>query len=137
MKAETKRSLEAFLVSPWAVAGLVALAGLIEGGFVMALSFFLAVLIIAYVFLVLIGVPAHFVLKRLGWVNISAYLSVGVIAALIITVLNAKYVGLQVSMAWLPFDLVSFATLLHAGLITAGIAWFIARPDKAGSGLST
>jgi hypothetical protein len=77
---------------------------------------------ISYGVCLVVGLPAHFAMKRVGWTSIRAYT---VVAA----ILGAPLVLLAVPSEFRVLDWITVLNLAIAGPAAAVVFWRIVRPD--------
>jgi hypothetical protein len=117
-----KRTIAAFFVAPFAASLAIWLLMFVVGGW--AASFWLPFMVpIAYCVAVVLGVPAHVLLKRYGWTRLWQYalagLSIGLAPLLVIAVMPQFQGKRGVALLFLIFG----AAL---GPIGAAVFWSIA-----------
>lgn len=95
---------------------------------------------IAYVSMLVIGLPAHLLLRRMQLSSFQSYVLAGALAALVPALIlvvypslltsssNSEYSGFLTS----HFNIIGAIMLL--GAVTAATFWFVARPDKSHEG---
>jgi hypothetical protein len=90
----------------------------------------------AYIFMLIAGLPTHFLLKRKSFTSVFAYLIASAVLSLILIAFFVLIPRLTSphELKIYPSDITIFTVLFFASTLTGGVFWLIARPDRLTGG---